>query len=30
MTHIPSHPLAAEGDSVTLCGQYLVRPLASL
>ena len=26
MTHIPSHPLAAEGDSVTLCGQYLVRP----
>ena len=26
MTHLPSHPLAAEGDSVTLCGQYLVRP----
>ena len=26
MTHIPSHPLVAEGDSVTLGGQYLVRP----
>ena len=26
MTHNPSHPLAAEGASVTLGGQYLVRP----
>ena len=26
ISHIPSHPLVAEGDSVTLSGQYLVRP----
>ena len=26
ISHIPSHPLAAEGDSVTLGRQYLVRP----
>ena len=26
ISHVPFHPLVAEGDSVTLGGQYLVRP----